>query len=138
MHNGGGPLVAPDLRTHQLRGMLRGRGTMGEKIGRRRRDASATSLVSVASMVSAVSFVSAISWARWASRASCTLSAILAFAAPLAAEPHIVWQVENPFRLFLDSADTKLHRATWLSLSEAERARGVSAAERLLGERHAD
>ena len=37
------------------------------------------------------------------------------------AEPQIVWQVENPFRFFLDPADTQVHRATWLSLSEVER-----------------
>jgi hypothetical protein len=54
------------------------------------------------------------------------------------AEPQISWRVENPFRLFLDPADTNLFRATWLSLSEAERASPVSAAERLLGARHVD
>jgi lysophospholipase L1-like esterase len=54
------------------------------------------------------------------------------------AEPQISWRVENPFRLFLDPADTNLFRATWLSLPEAERASPVSAAERLLGARHVD
>ena len=28
------------------------------------------------------------------------------------AEPQIVWQVENPFRFFLDPADTQVLRAT--------------------------
>ncbi|KAB2911056.1 MAG: hypothetical protein F9K29_23465 [Hyphomicrobiaceae bacterium] len=54
------------------------------------------------------------------------------------AEPRIVWQVENPFRFFLDPADTEVHRATWASLSEAERRSPVLAAERLLSERHPD
>jgi len=57
---------------------------------------------------------------------------------PALAQPRIVWEVENPFRLFLDPADTQLHRATWLSLSQAERRHPVSAAERLLEERHPD
>ena len=51
-----------------------------------------------------------------------------------AAEPQIVWQVENPFRFFLDPADTQVHRATWLSLSESRaqpsRAVGGAGAER--------
>ena len=55
-----------------------------------------------------------------------------------AAEPQIVWQVENPFRFFLDPADTQVHRATWQSLSETERGHPVQAAERALGERHPD
>ncbi|TMJ64081.1 MAG: hypothetical protein E6G91_22535, partial [Alphaproteobacteria bacterium] len=59
-------------------------------------------------------------------------------AAAAAAEPHIVWQVDNPFRFFLDTADTHMHRATWASLSEAERAHPVMAAERVLAERHPD
>jgi hypothetical protein len=59
-------------------------------------------------------------------------------AVPASAEPRIVWEVENPFRFFLDPADTKLHRATWLSLSPAERANPISAAERQLGQRLAD
>ena len=54
------------------------------------------------------------------------------------AEPQIVWQVENPFRFFLDPADTQLHRATWLSLSDAERNHPVQSAERALSERHTD
>ncbi len=54
------------------------------------------------------------------------------------AEPRIVWQVENPFRFFLDPADTEVHRATWASLSEAERRSPVLAAERVLSERHPD
>ena len=49
------------------------------------------------------------------------------------AEPQIVWQVENPFRFFLDPADTQVHRAT--SLSESERSHPVQSAERALSER---
>jgi hypothetical protein len=52
------------------------------------------------------------------------------------AEPAIVWQVENPFRFFLDPADTEVHRATWASLTQAERKSPVLAAERMLAERH--
>jgi lysophospholipase L1-like esterase len=62
--------------------------------------------------------------------------ALLALLAnPAAAAPRIVWEVKNPFRLFLDAGDTKLHRATFASLSEAERAHPVTAAEQLLGRR---
>ncbi len=66
------------------------------------------------------------------------LALILAIlcAGPAAAEPQIVWQVENPFRFFLDPADTQVHRATWLSLSESERYHPVQSAERALSERH--
>ena len=68
------------------------------------------------------------------------LALVLALVHPgvAAAEPQIVWQVENPFRFFLDPADTQVHRATWLSLSEAERNHPVQAAERALSERHPD
>jgi hypothetical protein len=62
----------------------------------------------------------------------------LAAAAPLRAEPTIVWKVENPFRFFLDPADTQVHRATWASLPEAERTHPVLAAERVLAQRHGD
>jgi hypothetical protein len=52
------------------------------------------------------------------------------------AEPEIVWQVENPFRFFLDPADTEVHRATWASLSPEQRKYPVLSAERVLSERH--
>ena len=52
------------------------------------------------------------------------------WAGAAAAEPQIVWQVENPFRFFLDPADTQVHRATWLSLSDSERNHPVQSAER--------
>jgi hypothetical protein len=54
------------------------------------------------------------------------------------AEPQIVWHVENPFRFFLDAADTHVHRATWQSLSDVDQRTPVLAAERILGERHPD
>jgi hypothetical protein len=66
------------------------------------------------------------------------LFGVLAGARPASAEPRINWQVENPFRFFLDPADTQLHRATWLSLSETDRRHPVMSAERLLEERHPD
>ena len=53
-------------------------------------------------------------------------------------QPDIVWQVENPFRFFLDPADTEVHRATWVSLTPEQRANPVLAAEQLLSERHPD
>jgi hypothetical protein len=63
---------------------------------------------------------------------------MLAPACGAAAEPRIVWEVENPFRFFLDPADTQVHRATWKSLTEAELRHPVQSAERALGERHPD
>src|SRR4051794_30498386 len=53
-------------------------------------------------------------------------------------EPQVGWQVENPFRFFLHPADSQVHRATWLSLSESQRYHPVQSAERPLGERHPD
>jgi len=63
---------------------------------------------------------------------------VLGWEGSAAAEPQIAWRVENPFRFFLDPADTQVHRATWQSLSEAERRHPVQSAERALSERHAD
>ena len=51
-------------------------------------------------------------------------------------QPRIVWEVENPFRFFLDPADTEVHRATWASLSPEQRRSPVLSAEHLLAERH--
>jgi hypothetical protein len=64
--------------------------------------------------------------------------AMLGCAGGASAEPRITWQVENPFRFFLDPADTEVHRATWQSLSEVELRHPVQSAERALGERHPD
>jgi hypothetical protein len=61
-----------------------------------------------------------------------------AIGAPANAEPRIVWRVENPFRFFVDPADTEVHRATYLSLSEEERRSPVLSAERALAGRHPD
>jgi hypothetical protein len=55
---------------------------------------------------------------------------------PAWAQPEIVWQVENPFRFFLDPADTEVHRATWASLAPEQRNSPVLSAERVLAERH--
>lgn len=54
------------------------------------------------------------------------------------AQPTIVWEVENPFRFFLDPADTEVHRATWVSLSREQRRSPVLSAERLLAARHGE
>jgi hypothetical protein len=53
-------------------------------------------------------------------------------------EPRILWRVDNPFRLFIDGADTEAHRATYEALSEDEKQQPVLSAERALAERHAD
>ena len=51
----------------------------------------------------------------------------------------IVWQVENPFRFFLDPADTQVHRATWAQpVGGGAAPSRCMAAERVLGERHPD
>jgi hypothetical protein len=54
------------------------------------------------------------------------------------AEPQIVWRVENPFRFFLDAADTEVHRATWKSLTPEQAVNPIQSAEILLSERHPD
>jgi hypothetical protein len=53
-------------------------------------------------------------------------------------EPRITWRVENPFRFFAHPADTEVHRATYLALSESERQTPVLSAERALSQRIAD
>jgi hypothetical protein len=73
---------------------------------------------------------------RWRLCLALLLTAVLSAAAE--ARPRIEWQVENPFRFFLDPADTEVHRATWASLADAERASAVLSAERVLAERHPD
>ena len=50
----------------------------------------------------------------------------------------ITWRVENSFRFFAHPSDTEVHRATYLSLSNAERRTPVLSAERALSERHPD
>ena len=62
----------------------------------------------------------------------------VALGGPASAQPTIVWEVENPFRFFLDPADTEVHRATWVSLSPEQRRSPVLSAERLLAARHAE
>jgi lysophospholipase L1-like esterase len=52
--------------------------------------------------------------------------------------PRIEWRVENPFRFFADPADTQVHRATFLALSDEEHDTPVLAAERALAQRHVD
>lgn len=50
----------------------------------------------------------------------------------------ISWRVENPFRFFKDAKATEIHRATFLSLEDHERAEAILAAERALSARHPD
>jgi hypothetical protein len=72
-------------------------------------------------------------------RGVCAALALAAAAsAPAWAQPEIVWQVENPFRFFLDAADTEVHRATWAALSPDQRKAPVLSAERELSDRHPD
>jgi lysophospholipase L1-like esterase len=53
-----------------------------------------------------------------------------------AAEPRIVWRLENGFRFFTDPKLTEAHRATYEALSEQERQTPILSAERALAERH--
>lgn len=51
--------------------------------------------------------------------------------------PTITWRVENSFRFFTDAADTEVHRATYLALSdEAKLQRPILASEQALSRRH--
>src|SRR5258706_12975856 len=76
-----------------------------------------------------------VSWKRWAF-ALIVVVASATGARSQPAGPQITWRVENPFRFFTDPADTEVHRATYLSLSDAERRSPVLSAERALSERH--
>jgi hypothetical protein len=57
---------------------------------------------------------------------------------PLRPTPRIMWRVENPFRLFVDPADSEVHRATFGSLSAEQQRSPVLSAERELSKRHPD
>lgn len=51
----------------------------------------------------------------------------------------ISWRLENPFRFFIDPADTEVHRATFLALSLEQRLKSpVLSAEHALARRHDD
>ena len=63
--------------------------------------------------------------------------AALGIATPVAGQ-QINWRVENPFRFFIDPADTEVHRATFAALGEEDLRQPVMAAERQLSERHPD
>jgi hypothetical protein len=64
------------------------------------------------------------------------LALVIWQSAPLAAQPEIVWRLENPFRFLTDPKLTETHRATFLALSDDERQEPVLSAERVLAERH--
>jgi hypothetical protein len=70
------------------------------------------------------------------SRACVALVLTMAGSSAAWAEPEIVWRVENPFRFFLDPADTEVHRATWKSLTPEQAVNPIQSAEILLSERH--
>ncbi|MFM2421640.1 MAG: hypothetical protein RL291_170, partial [Pseudomonadota bacterium] len=66
-------------------------------------------------------------------RLALTLAVVLTATPAVATD--IQWRVQNPFRFFTDAADTEMHRATYLALSEAERRTPVLASERALAEK---
>jgi hypothetical protein len=70
----------------------------------------------------------------------CFVASLLMFGAlgRASAAPEIEWRVENPFRFFVEAKDSEVHRATFLALSQEERATPVLSAERALAERHPD
>jgi hypothetical protein len=72
------------------------------------------------------------------SRAGLALMLAVAASSAARAEPEIVWRVENPFRFFLDPADSEVHRATWKSLTPEQAVNPIQSAEILLSERHPD
>jgi len=76
--------------------------------------------------------------ARLCRAAAMGAALVCASTAPAASEPSIAWRVENPFRFFADPADTEVHRATYMDLTEEERRSPILAAERALSRRHAD
>jgi hypothetical protein len=67
-----------------------------------------------------------------------TLALAVFFGGAAGAEPRIEWRVENPFRFFLDAADTEVHRATWKSLTPEQAVNPIQSAEILLSDRHPD
>src|SRR5262245_15110842 len=69
-------------------------------------------------------------------RGACAILLLALAGTPALAAPEIVWQVENPFRFFLDPTDTEVHRATWAALSPDQRKSPVLSAERELSDRH--
>ena len=66
-------------------------------------------------------------WIDAGRRIVLALALVVLWGAAAQAEPRIAWKVENSFRFFLDPADTEVHRATWMSLTEAERKSPVLA-----------
>lgn len=63
---------------------------------------------------------------------------ILGVAPPAAADPVILWRLENPFRFFVDPADTEVHRATYRALQPQEKLQPVLSSEHALQLRHTD
>lgn len=53
---------------------------------------------------------------------------------PARAEATIVWQVQNPFRLFTDPSDSDRHRRAYQELTEAERTNPILSIERRLSQ----
>jgi hypothetical protein len=62
---------------------------------------------------------------------------------PLPPEPpiglppaEVKWRLKNPFRFFTDPADTEIHRATYLALTQDQRKSPILSAEHALSRRH--
>jgi len=55
---------------------------------------------------------------------------------PAAATPAIEWRVENPFRFFIDPADTNRHRAVYEALPPEQRSEPILNSERVLARRY--
>ena len=69
-------------------------------------------------------------------RAALAVISLAAMAGPAAAGGLITWRVENPFRLFLDSKSTDLHRKVFEALTPEERKTPVLSVEHRLAERY--
>ncbi|HXE88235.1 MAG TPA: hypothetical protein VN524_15715 [Hyphomicrobiaceae bacterium] len=77
-------------------------------------------------------------WSRGCLALMLAMAVATSMSAAALAEPEIVWRVDNPFRFFLDPADTEVHRATWKSLTPEQAVNPIQSAEILLQERHPD
>lgn len=63
---------------------------------------------------------------------------VLTVAIPAAADPVILWRLENSFRFFIDPSDTEVHRATYRALQPDEKLQPVLSSEYALQLRHSD
>ncbi len=68
--------------------------------------------------------------------AFCAIAAGTGALSPAHAGPVIKWRVENPFRLFTDSADSEVHRATYRALTPEQKYTPILSSEQALQLRH--